>query len=254
MVRMTQPVKAVLVVLANQPKSWLWVGKIAELAGLEAKNTPVVLQRLETQGWVISQQESPEAKAARGGPGLRRRFYRITEPGLARAREVARRTSQLVGLPEEEGDAAAVPVTDALAEELGKQVRAVWVACARAHPEPKDSWLVEWPDLDEFQRRVEREIGVALYRRGVASAQQQLVQLLQRREDALAAAKADRRAYGTSQAENARLREQLGKALAQVAWLRGQLVELIGEPVDLPTDSDQSGEQSGQQHQHDDRG
>lgn len=45
---------------------------------------------------------------------------------------------------------------------LGRVVRDVWVAWAREQPNPKPSWLVEWDDLSEPDKEVDRRIGEAL--------------------------------------------------------------------------------------------
>jgi hypothetical protein len=49
-------------------------------------------------------------------------------------------------------------------EAFGKIVRDVWVATARELlPDPKQSWLVPWEQLDdEFQREVDMRIGEAV--------------------------------------------------------------------------------------------
>lgn len=47
-------------------------------------------------------------------------------------------------------------------EELGRQVRQVWVTWAREQTDPKPSWLMPWEDLDDGQREVDMRIGEAL--------------------------------------------------------------------------------------------
>jgi hypothetical protein len=49
------------------------------------------------------------------------------------------------------------------ADALGRLVRQVWDATVRdLVADPKPSWLTPWEDLDEFQREVDRRIGMAL--------------------------------------------------------------------------------------------
>jgi hypothetical protein len=47
-------------------------------------------------------------------------------------------------------------------EQLGRLVRRVWVSWAREQPDPKPSWLLDWDDLDESLREVDRRIGEAV--------------------------------------------------------------------------------------------
>jgi hypothetical protein len=47
-------------------------------------------------------------------------------------------------------------------ERLGRMVREIWVATARAHPDPKPSWLVPWDELGEWDKEVDRRIGEAV--------------------------------------------------------------------------------------------
>lgn len=47
-------------------------------------------------------------------------------------------------------------------ERLGRLVREVWIEWAREQPDPKPSWLVEWDDLPEPDREVDRRIGERL--------------------------------------------------------------------------------------------
>lgn len=44
-------------------------------------------------------------------------------------------------------------------EALGQRVREVWLYWARNQPNPKPSWLVQWPELPESDREVDRLIG-----------------------------------------------------------------------------------------------
>jgi hypothetical protein len=50
-----------------------------------------------------------------------------------------------------------------LRERLGKRVRQVWVDWAKRHPNPKPSWLIDWDDLPEDMKEVDRCIGAAIY-------------------------------------------------------------------------------------------
>jgi hypothetical protein len=47
-------------------------------------------------------------------------------------------------------------------EQLGRIVRAAWVAWAKEQPSPKPSWLTPWSELDEGQREVDIRIGQAV--------------------------------------------------------------------------------------------
>lgn len=51
-------------------------------------------------------------------------------------------------------------------EELGKEVRKVWLEWAVQQPNAKASWLAEWDELDENQKEVDRLIGEHLYHLG----------------------------------------------------------------------------------------
>lgn len=53
-------------------------------------------------------------------------------------------------------------MTSPAPEALGRLVRETWVAWAKEQPDPKPSWLIEWPDLDAAQREVDIRIGRAL--------------------------------------------------------------------------------------------
>ena len=63
-------------------------------------------------------------------------------------------------------------------ESLGRFVRGVWDEWAREQPTPKASWLVPWDDLTEPDKEVDRRIGEALYRMGLARASEERVLLL----------------------------------------------------------------------------
>ena len=47
-------------------------------------------------------------------------------------------------------------------EQRGRLVRETWVRWAREQPDPKDSWLTPWDDLDEGQREVDMRIEAAV--------------------------------------------------------------------------------------------
>ncbi|MEU8272654.1 hypothetical protein AB0B89_36600 [Sphaerisporangium sp. NPDC049002] len=55
---------------------------------------------------------------------------------------------------------------DDLLERLGEMVRDVWVEWAKRQPDPKESWLIPWAQLDSAQREVDVLIGRALYMAG----------------------------------------------------------------------------------------
>lgn len=47
-------------------------------------------------------------------------------------------------------------------DDLGREVRRVWVECARELPDPKPHHLLEYDDLDEWNQEVDRRIGEAV--------------------------------------------------------------------------------------------
>jgi hypothetical protein len=51
-------------------------------------------------------------------------------------------------------------------EELGIQVRNVWLVWAREQPNPKSHWLRPWEQLTKPEKDVNRRIGEALYNLG----------------------------------------------------------------------------------------
>lgn len=51
-------------------------------------------------------------------------------------------------------------------EALGKEVRRVWLEWAHAQPNPKESWLLSWEELDDDQKEADRLIGERLYHLG----------------------------------------------------------------------------------------
>ena len=76
---------------------------------------------------------------------------------------------------------------------LGRVVRRVWVAWALEQPDPKDSWLMTWSELDGGQREVDMRIGEAVAAAACRDAQGELADL-QRRIDDLRAFERDYRA------------------------------------------------------------
>ena len=54
-------------------------------------------------------------------------------------------------------------------EDLGRQVRNIWVAWAELEPNAKPSWLIPWDGLDEAQREVDMRIGAELWLAGYAA-------------------------------------------------------------------------------------
>ena len=70
-------------------------------------------------------------------------------------------------------------------ENLGKLVRAVWIAWAKEQPDPKPSWLVPWEGLNEPDKEVDRLIGERLAQEGVDLAMQMAGEALDRLDDAL---------------------------------------------------------------------
>ena len=53
---------------------------------------------------------------------------------------------------------------DELREHLGRIVRETWVACASEQDDPKPSHLIDWDELDEWNKEVDRRIGDAVAR------------------------------------------------------------------------------------------
>lgn len=72
--------------------------------------------------------------------------------------------------------------SDDLRDQLGRQVREVWMEWAREQPSPKPSWLVPWEDLREPDREVDRRIGEALYLRGQDAAVERVAELTRERD------------------------------------------------------------------------
>ncbi len=46
----------------------------------------------------------------------------------------------------------------------GRIVRETWVACASEQDDPKPSHLIDWDELDEWNKEVDRRIGDAVAR------------------------------------------------------------------------------------------
>jgi len=62
-----------------------------------------------------------------------------------------------------EASLARNPIPGLSPDELGKAVRDQgWLPWASQQPNPKDSWLVPWDDLNETDREADRQIGLAL--------------------------------------------------------------------------------------------
>lgn len=56
-------------------------------------------------------------------------------------------------------------------EDGGKLIRQEWIRWAQEQPNPKPSWLIEWKDLDEPDKEVDRriwEVTVAPYITAIA--------------------------------------------------------------------------------------
>lgn len=49
-----------------------------------------------------------------------------------------------------------------LREHLGRVVRETWVVCASEQDDPKPSHLTGWDELDDWNKEVDRRIGVAV--------------------------------------------------------------------------------------------
>jgi len=55
-------------------------------------------------------------------------------------------------------------------DELGKQVRDIWIEWAREQLNPKPSWFVPWESLSEPDKEVDRRIGERLFKAGMLEA------------------------------------------------------------------------------------
>src|SRR4051794_15219200 len=86
--RMTQTTQAVLRVLLDDPSADRYGLEIGTTTGLPSGTIHPILARLENLGWVRSDWEDIDPKAE-GRP--RRRYYRISDEGLAAARQALAR-------------------------------------------------------------------------------------------------------------------------------------------------------------------
>jgi len=64
-------------------------------------------------------------------------------------------------------------------EELGREVRAVWVKWAGEQPDPKPSWLVPWEGLSEPDKEVDRRIGERIYALAQGDTESMLLRVVQ---------------------------------------------------------------------------
>ena len=80
--RMTQATLAVLRALSENPTQEMYGLQISSVAGLPSGTIHPILARLETAGWLESSWEDIDP-AAEGRP--RRRYYRLSRAGAARA-------------------------------------------------------------------------------------------------------------------------------------------------------------------------
>ena len=103
--RMTQTTQAVLRVLLEDPAARRYGLEIGAITGLPSGTIHPILARLESLGWVESDWEDVDPSAA---ARPRRRYYRISEDGMAAARLALARVHQtrtkLVGRPWAVGD------------------------------------------------------------------------------------------------------------------------------------------------------
>ena len=63
---------------------------------------------------------------------------------------------------------------------LGRRVREVWVSWCQEAGDTKESHLLPWENLPEFDKQVDRRIGLALYELGVASRDAEVARLTAR--------------------------------------------------------------------------
>jgi PadR family transcriptional regulator len=91
--RMTLQTQLVLRILLREARAEHYGLEIAKAAGLPTGTIYPILARLETAAWVESDWENIDETAE----GRRkRRYYRLTPLGAARAREALARTKQLI--------------------------------------------------------------------------------------------------------------------------------------------------------------
>lgn len=69
-------------------------------------------------------------------------------------------------------------------ERLGQIVRAAWIEWAREQENPKPSWLVEWPELAEPDKEVDRRIGERVEEFVTHALEAQLRQAVEERNEA----------------------------------------------------------------------
>jgi PadR family transcriptional regulator, regulatory protein PadR len=104
-IRMTQTTQAVLRVLLEDPAARRYGLEIGAVTGLPSGTIHPILGRLENLGWVESDWEDIDPSAA---ARPRRRYYRISQDGLAAARLALARAHQtrttLVSRPWAVGD------------------------------------------------------------------------------------------------------------------------------------------------------
>ena len=81
--RMTQSTQMVLRTLTADPQAEMYGLEFCDATGLPSGTVYPILARLEGLGWLESRWEEPETHVADGRP--RRRYYRLTEDGAARA-------------------------------------------------------------------------------------------------------------------------------------------------------------------------
>lgn len=82
--RMTLQTQLVLRALLQEPTSEQYGLQLCEETGLPSGTVYPIVARLEQVGWLESRWEDPNEHIAQGRP--RRRYYRLTEDGAARAR------------------------------------------------------------------------------------------------------------------------------------------------------------------------
>jgi PadR family transcriptional regulator PadR len=95
---MTLPTQLVLRALLEQPTRELYGLELCALAGLASGTIHPILARLEGIGWLESRWETDVDPHQAGRP--RRRYYRLTPDGAARARNaLARAHTSVTALP-----------------------------------------------------------------------------------------------------------------------------------------------------------
>jgi DNA-binding PadR family transcriptional regulator len=82
--KMTMPTRSVLRALLADPSREMYGTEICVEAGLASGTIHPILARLEGAGWLESRWENVDPRKE-GRP--RRRYYRLTESGVARARD-----------------------------------------------------------------------------------------------------------------------------------------------------------------------